>query len=172
MYFVSLMEAYRGSVSPYYYNKPEKEGSFKAEGKTKPSFAELLAKYQKEGAAKKKGRPCGATSNSSHTSNVQSSSVVKDASAVPNVRVKESTQESECLPPKWCPSGLSHTQKRRLQRLRQQELIEQQKEVTVPVKEARATKQLFVALRRRAFKVIPRVHAIDIEAVIYLGKQV
>jgi len=51
------------------------EGGSKAEGKGKLGFAELLAKYQKEGVVKKKGRPGGAISNSLHKGNVQSSSM-------------------------------------------------------------------------------------------------
>jgi len=44
-------------------------------------------------------------------------------------------QDSKYLQPRWCPSGLSHTQKRRLQRMRKRELMEQQMEVepTKPV---------------------------------------
>ena len=44
-------------------------------------------------------------------------------------------KDSKYLQPRWCPSGLSHTQKRRLQRLRKQETMEQQVEVklTKPV---------------------------------------
>ena len=38
-------------------------------------------------------------------------------------------QDSMYLRPRWCPSGLSHTQKRRLQRLHKQESMEQQVEV-------------------------------------------
>ena len=38
-------------------------------------------------------------------------------------------QNSKYLQPRWCPSGLSHTQKRRLQRLHKQESMEQQVEV-------------------------------------------
>ena len=34
-------------------------------------------------------------------------------------------QDSKYLQPKWCPSGLSHTQKRRLQRLRKKKAMEQ-----------------------------------------------
>jgi len=38
-------------------------------------------------------------------------------------------QDSRYLQPRWCPSGLSHPQKRRLQRLRKQESMEQQVEI-------------------------------------------
>jgi hypothetical protein len=34
-------------------------------------------------------------------------------------------QDSKYLQPRWCPSGLSHTQKRRLQRMRKKEAMEQ-----------------------------------------------
>ena len=37
-------------------------------------------------------------------------------------------QDSKYLQPRWCPSGLSHNQKRRLQRMRKKEAIEQQVE--------------------------------------------
>ena len=53
---------------------------------------------------------------------------------------KSIKQDSKYLQPRWCPSGLSHTQKRRLQRLRRQESMEQQAEVE-PTKSA-ATKKV------------------------------
>jgi len=40
-----------------------------------------------------------------------------------------SKQGSKYTQPRWCPSGLSHTQKRRLQRMRKKEFMEQQAEV-------------------------------------------
>ena len=48
---------------------------------------------------------------------------------------KDVKKNSKYLQPRWCPSGLSHTQKKRLQRLRKQESMEQQVEVepTKPV---------------------------------------
>ena len=46
---------------------------------------------------------------------------------------KDTKQDSRYLQQKWCPSGLSHTQKRRLQCLRKQESMEQQVEVE-PIK--------------------------------------
>ena len=48
---------------------------------------------------------------------------------------KDVKENSKYLQPRWCPSGLSHTQKRRLQHLRKQESMEQQVEVepTKPV---------------------------------------
>ena len=42
---------------------------------------------------------------------------------------KSIKQDSKYLQPRRCPSGLSHTQKRRLQRLHKQESMEQQVEV-------------------------------------------
>ena len=42
---------------------------------------------------------------------------------------KGAKQDSKYLQPKWCPSGLSHTQKRRLQRMRKKESMEKQVEV-------------------------------------------
>ena len=54
---------------------------------------------------------------------------------------KNLKQDSKYLQPRWCPSGLSHTQKRRLQRLRKQESMEQQVEVE-PIKPV-ATKKVW-----------------------------
>ena len=42
---------------------------------------------------------------------------------------KDIKQDSRYLKPRWCPSDLSHTQKRRLQHMRKQESMEQQVEV-------------------------------------------
>ena len=42
---------------------------------------------------------------------------------------KNVKKDSKYLHPRWCPSGLSYTQKRRLQCLRNQEKMEQQVEV-------------------------------------------
>ena len=42
---------------------------------------------------------------------------------------KSAKQDSKYLQPRWCPSGLSHTQKRRLQRMRKKESMEKQVEV-------------------------------------------
>ena len=39
---------------------------------------------------------------------------------------KSKKQDSKYLQPRWCPSGLSLTQKRRLQRMRKKEAMEQQ----------------------------------------------
>ena len=37
-------------------------------------------------------------------------------------------QDSKYLQPRWCPSGLSYTQKQKLQRMRKKEAMEQQVE--------------------------------------------
>ena len=49
-------------------------------------------------------------------------------------------QQSKDIQPRWCPSGLSRTQKRRLQRLRKQGAIEQQIEEK-PAKPMRTRKE-------------------------------
>ena len=60
---------------------------------------------------------------------------------------KDVKESSKYLQPRWCPSGLSHTQKRKLQRLRKQESMEQQVEVeptmAVAMKKVWRPKQLF-----------------------------
>ena len=48
---------------------------------------------------------------------------------------KSAKQDSKYLHPRWCPSSLSHTQKRKQQHLRKKEATEQQVE-TVPMKSA------------------------------------
>ena len=48
---------------------------------------------------------------------------------------KNMKHNSNYLQPRWCPSGLSHTQKRMLQRMRKKESMDQQAEV-VPSKSA------------------------------------
>jgi hypothetical protein len=54
---------------------------------------------------------------------------------------KNMKQDSVYLQLRWCPSGLSHTQKRRLQRMHKQESVEQQLEV-VPARSV-TTKQVW-----------------------------
>ena len=54
---------------------------------------------------------------------------------------KNKKQDSKYLQLRWCPSGLSHTQKRRSQRLRKQETKEQQVEVE-PTKSVAMKKNL------------------------------
>ena len=157
----------------------------------KPSFKELLAKYEKEGAVQKqKEWPDKAKgSKSTSISSEQSDSRLRQGNCVvmPNSELiapwfwsypcyytlldysimymqiyyiqypsmypncipqrpisnnlvkkdlncskegeKNVKKDSKYLQPRWCPSGLSHTQKRRLQRLRNQEKMEQQVEV-------------------------------------------
>jgi len=48
---------------------------------------------------------------------------------------KDVKQDNQYLQPRWCPSGLSHTQKRKLQRMPKKESMEQQAEV-VPARSA------------------------------------
>jgi len=48
---------------------------------------------------------------------------------------KSIKQDSKYLQPRWCPSGLSHTQKKRLQWMRKKESMEQQVEI-VPARSA------------------------------------
>ena len=45
-----------------------------------------------------------------------------------NCSKEDGRQDSKYLQPRWCPSGLSHTQKRRLQRMHKKEAMEQQVE--------------------------------------------
>jgi len=54
---------------------------------------------------------------------------------------KDNKGDSNYSQPRWCPSGLSHIQKRILQRMRKQGSIEQHAEV-MPAKSA-ATKQVW-----------------------------
>ena len=59
---------------------------------------------------------------------------------------KDVKKNSKYLQPRWCPSDLSYTQKRRLQRLRNQEKMEQQVEVqptkTIAMKKVWRPKQI------------------------------
>ena len=48
---------------------------------------------------------------------------------------KGAKQDSKYLQPKWCPTGLSHIQNRRLQRMCKKESMEQQVEV-IPTRSA------------------------------------
>ena len=54
---------------------------------------------------------------------------------------KNVSEDSKYLQQRWCPSGLSHTQKRRLQRMRNQELMEQPVKV-IPARST-TTKQVW-----------------------------
>ena len=60
---------------------------------------------------------------------VTSDNLVKKETNCSKESEKSIKQDSKYLQPRWCPSGLSRTQKRRLQRLRNQEKMEQQVEV-------------------------------------------
>ena len=66
---------------------------------------------------------------------VTSNNLVKKNFGCSKKSRKDTKQESKYLQSRWCPSGLSHTQKRRLQRMRKKESMEQQAEV-VPVRSA------------------------------------
>ena len=74
---------------------------------------------------------------------VASNNLVKEDSGCSKEDIK---QDSRYLQPRWCPSDLSHTQKRRLQHLRKQESMEQQVEVkpikSVVTKKVWRTKQV------------------------------
>jgi len=155
--------------------------------KTRPSFTELLAKYEKERSGQKqKGRPSKVkdtgssskhqklSSQGNYTSSsgpiapwccwypyfytpmdysrmhmqsyyiqyppmypnhvlpqrpiVTSDNPVKQDVDCSKENEKSKEQDSKYLQPRWCPSGLSHTQKRRLQRMRKKEPMERQVE--------------------------------------------
>ena len=66
---------------------------------------------------------------------VSSNDLVKWDIDCSKVDEKGAKQDSKYLQPKWCPSSLSHTQKRRLQRMRKKEFTKQQVEV-VPARSA------------------------------------
>ena len=58
-----------------------------------------------------------------------SNNLIKKDLNCSNESEKNVKEDSKYLQPRWCPSGLSHTQKRRLQHLSKQETMEQQVEV-------------------------------------------
>ena len=60
---------------------------------------------------------------------VSSNDLVKQDIDCSKVDEKGSKRDSKYLQPKWYPSGLSHTQKRKLQRMRKKETMKQQVEV-------------------------------------------
>ena len=62
---------------------------------------------------------------------VSSNDMVKKDIDCSKVDEKDAKQDSKYLQPRWCPSGLSHTQKQRLQRMRKKEAMEQQVEATL-----------------------------------------
>ena len=60
---------------------------------------------------------------------VASNNLVQQNADCSKENEKGKKQDSKYLQLRWCPSGLSHTQKRRLQRMRKKETMEQQVEV-------------------------------------------
>ena len=60
---------------------------------------------------------------------VASNNLVKQGVDCSKEKEKSKERDSKYLQPRWCLSGLSHTQKRRLQYMRKKEAIEQQVEV-------------------------------------------
>jgi len=174
------LTGYSGNFGNNSRNKKEKE---------RPSFKELLAKYEKKGVVQKqKRRPDKVKDTKPSSSQVQlslsqgnlfngpiapwycwypcympldysrmhmqsyyihyppiypsfasqrpiSDNLVKRDTNCSKECEKNIKQDSKYLQPRWCPSGLSHTQKRRLQRMRKKESMEQQAEV-VPAKSA------------------------------------
>ena len=60
---------------------------------------------------------------------VVSDNLVKSKPKCSQAGEKDVKQDNQYLQPRWCPSVLSHTQKRRLQRMRKKESMEQQVEV-------------------------------------------
>ncbi|KAJ1265660.1 hypothetical protein BS78_08G093100 [Paspalum vaginatum] len=84
---------------------------------------------------------CVDVPNDKHVSNIKAEQVPSlGPRHNPKTKGKKKPSYSKLMA-KWCPSGLSHTQKRMLHRLRQQELKDQQAEVMEPMKEVCATKQ-------------------------------
>ena len=66
---------------------------------------------------------------------VASNNLVKSKPKCSQYGEKDVKQDNQYLQPRWCPSVLSHTQKRRLQRMRKNKSMEQQAEV-VPARSA------------------------------------
>ena len=62
---------------------------------------------------------------------VASNNLVKNDIDCSKADEKNAKQDSKYLQPRWCPSGLSHTQKRRLQCLRKKASMEQQVEAAL-----------------------------------------
>ena len=60
---------------------------------------------------------------------VASNNLVKSKPDYSKEGEKDMKQDNQYLQPMWCPLGLSHTQKRRLQRMRKKESMEQQAEI-------------------------------------------
>jgi len=167
---------------------PSKSGN-SSKSKIRPSFKELLAKYEKEGTAQKRrsSKVKDMKSSTKHQEQsdshprqvdtpsnepvtmwygwfsysylpmdysriymqsyyiqyhpmypnyalpqrpvVSSNDLVKQDIDCSKADEKGSKRDLKYLQPKWCPSGLSHTQKRKLQRMRKKETMEQQVEV-------------------------------------------
>jgi len=66
---------------------------------------------------------------------VASDNLVKSKPKCSQDGEKDVKQDNQYLQPRWCSSGLFHSQKRRLQRIRKKESMEQQAEV-VPARSA------------------------------------
>ena len=86
-----------------------------------PYFIQYSSTYPSYGASQ---RPIVASNN-----------LVKSEPDCSKEAEKDMKQENNYSQPRWCPLGLSHTQKRRLQRMRKKESMEQQAEV-VPARSA------------------------------------
>ena len=61
---------------------------------------------------------------------IASNNLVKKGIDCSKTDEKSTKQDSKYLQLRWCPSGSTHTQKRRLQHLRKKESMEQQVEAT------------------------------------------
>ena len=72
-----------------------------------PYFIQYSSTYPSYGASK---RPIVASNN-----------LVKSKPDCSKEGEKDMKQDNQYLQPRWCPSALSHTQKRRLQRMRKKE---------------------------------------------------
>ena len=81
----------------------------------RPYFIQYSSTYQNYGVSQ---RPIVASDN-----------LVKSKPKCSQDGEKDMKQDNQYLQPRWCPSGLSHTQKRRLERMHKKESIEQQAEV-------------------------------------------
>ena len=86
-----------------------------------PYFIQYFSTYPSYGASQ---RPIVASDN-----------LVKSKPKCSQDGEKDMMQDNQYLQPRWCPSSLSHTQKRRRQRMRKKESMEQQAE-DVPAKSA------------------------------------
>jgi len=76
-----------------------------------PYFIQYSSTYPSYGASQ---RPIVASNN-----------LVKSKPKCSQDGEKDVKQDNQYLQPRWCPSGLSHTQKRRLQRMRKKESMKQ-----------------------------------------------